>query len=617
MDVADGATDPVREPEGVDSPGAPPVPGDWREERFDAIVGRTLSTAAAAGTILYIVFTVAHPFYFDPPALFAMVALGSSTAVTLGALWVLARRERVPEDLAQPLIAVGLSLALLNTVALSALRRSPEMTFWFALLAMAGGLLFLSWNWFTAFVSIDVFSWLWVAIQSPPDPGWSEFAPFVMLSAIALASFTIASRRRIYHDVLSREFKLRQINQQLDRARKHAEAAEQTQSQFLANVSHDVRNPLSAIIGETELLQASDPDPEQEESLETIEASARHLLHLIDDILDMTKVEAGQLSVEEEPFQLERVLEETLEMVQGRAEDKGLTLERTVADDVPEAVTTDPHRLQQILGNLVTNAVKFTEEGEVRVQVTVERSDPLELRFEVTDTGSGIPEDRQEDLFQPFIQLDRRSPQEEEGTGLGLAICNRLVDLLGGEIGVESTVGEGSTFWFTLPCQQARTEDVESPGPAAGDSEGEGDARLDPTMGQRHPLDVLVVEDDPISRRVLQRILERLGYEPDLAEDGQRALNMLLQGGYDLALVDLQIPEVDGFEVARRVREEGPEDDQPRIVALTGRTDTEATEEASEAGMDAHVTKPVDVAKVLELLEATPSKATRRGEAEG
>lgn len=358
--------------------------------------------------------------------------------------------------------------------------------------------------------------------------------------------------------------------------------ARKLQDEFVASVSHDLRGPLTAILGEAEL-RLSDPDlrPDARESLEAIQASGQHMLRLVDDLLDLARAKVGHLDFEDEPVDVRAIVDRSVELIRTQARAKDLVVTVDVAQAVPETVLADPGRVQQVLVNLLTNAVKFTDEGTVQVRVDAEGSAPTVLGFEVEDTGPGIPEAEQVNLFEPFTRLE--GSRGTEGTGLGLAIVRRLVEAMGGEVGVESTPGEGSTFRFTLPTE-------------APDTEQEAALEAEPLAGMR----VLGVDDQPTARKLLGRYLEALGAEAVIVEDGESALEAFEAEPFDAVLLDVQLPGVDGYEVARRLRD--AHGDRVRLVALTGEAGSEARERAREAGMDGQLVKPAGVAALAEAL---------------
>ncbi|HTQ80432.1 MAG TPA: ATP-binding protein, partial [Thermoanaerobaculia bacterium] len=342
----------------------------------------------------------------------------------------------------------------------------------------------------------------------------------------------------------------------------------------------------------------------------TARGSGTALLRILNDILDVSKIEAGRFEVEIAPFVLPDCLDEALALLSPKAESQGLTLRCEVADGVPEAIESDEDRLRQILVNLLDNAVKFSPRGEVRL--TVERlpvpsalpveTGSAELRFAVHDTGIGIPADRMDRLFKPFSQADSSLSRLYGGTGLGLVISRRLVECLGGRIWVESEPGRGSTFYFTLPCRPAPVLPVRHP--TAGDLS-------DPPLAERLPLRILLAEDNSVNQRVGLLMLERMGYDADVAGNGSEVLAALRRQPYDVILMDLQMPGMDGLEATRRLRAELPPERQPRIVAMTANVLREQREACLAAGMDDFVQKPVSLTDLKEALQRSADGSTR------
>jgi signal transduction histidine kinase len=395
---------------------------------------------------------------------------------------------------------------------------------------------------------------------------------------------------------------LKEAERELRAAKERAEAADRAKSEFLAVMSHEIRTPLNAVLGFAALLQQSPLTADQHAWLRTIASSGETLLALINDILDFSKIEAGRLSLNLAPVPLSSLLDAVTSMFVPRAAAKGLSLELHCAPDLPDAISTDGQRLQQILINLVGNAVKFTSHGHVRLNVRQETpatsaaEDMCVLRFEIEDTGLGIPENQRDRLFKPFTQVDSSTTRIHGGTGLGLAICDRLVRMLGGEIGFESKLGEGSRFSFTIRAQPVRVEPTK-PLPTS--------APVDTALRR---LRVLVAEDHLHNRLFMRHALEAHGVIADLVENGREAVDAVRTRSYDLVLMDLQMPEMDGFEATNAIRADAELWPQPRIYALTANVFPEDRKRCAEAGMDGMLTKPLELKQLSEVLESLQPK---------
>ncbi|MFU2210040.1 PAS domain S-box protein [Solidesulfovibrio sp. C21] len=380
----------------------------------------------------------------------------------------------------------------------------------------------------------------------------------------------------------------------LERARKQAEAASQAKSGFLANMSHEIRTPLSGIIGLTQMTLSQSPRPEVREHLELILDSSRSLLAIVNDILDFSKIEAGKMEFSPVDFDLREILDRTMKPFHFSSRQKGLRLSSRISPGVPEVLHGDPDRIMQVVRNLVGNALKFTDQGEIAVEFRLLRpGDPMLVECAVRDTGIGIPEDRLPELFQVFSQLESSRTKRYGGTGLGLAISRRLVEMMGGTIGVRSRPGQGSIFSFTVSLRPAQEECSDS-----------GGSRSEAPIGGFAGLTVLLAEDNQVNRLFLKHFLSEAGCEVRLAGSGGEALAQLQNGPVDLVLMDIQMPEMDGTEATRRIRdgEVGEANKGLPVVALTAYSMKGDRERFLSAGLDDYVSKPVDVDELFMVM---------------
>ena len=398
-----------------------------------------------------------------------------------------------------------------------------------------------------------------------------------------------------------RQRRMRRRNEEaVQQARLRAEAADRAKTVMLANMSHEIRTPMSGIIGFADLLAATPLSSGQQDYVENIRSSAYALLALINDILDLSKIEAGRLELESAPVDLKRLVEDAVGLLAVRSAEKQLRLVFTIDPSAPAAILSDSARLRQVLVNLLGNAVKFTDRGGVSLSVaaTQEKDGSHRVDFAVSDTGPGIPAEHRERIFESFRQVDSSISRKFGGTGLGLAICRSIVRQMGGAIEVESQVGSGSTFRFWIPARAvARSEvaAVRKPGIAGVRSSGLA------------PLRVLVAEDNPVNRKLAQAVLRELGYQPDFALNGVEALDRIAVHDYDVVLMDVQMPEMDGLEATRRIRREHPAERQPRIVAMTAAAFPEDRKLCLDAGMDDYISKPMNMEELIAALGRVPA----------
>ena len=400
----------------------------------------------------------------------------------------------------------------------------------------------------------------------------------------------------------SHELELEQAKVLEQKAR--AEVASRLKSEFLANMSHEIRTPMNAILGMTALAIDTTTREEQQEYLEDVMSSAEGLLSLLNDILDLSKIEAGRMELVPIPISLIELLQDTTQFLRIAARQKGLEVTYDVAPDIPHQLLGDPFRLRQVLLNLIGNSIKFTDKGSVTVkaQIETEESDAFSIRFSVSDTGPGIPEDKQRIIFESFCQADGSISRKHGGTGLGLTISSRLVELMSGRISVQSNPAEGSTFHFTARlgkvCEgtalipRKRTEPIHEPGI-------ESEAR-----SQLGSLNILVAEDNFSNLKLVTRMLEGWGQRVTIAVDGREALRLFEQQEFDVVLLDIQMPEMDGLETATSIRQrETKTRKRTPIIALTAHAESDFRDECLAAGMDHFLTKPLQPRKLFDALK--------------
>lgn len=427
--------------------------------------------------------------------------------------------------------------------------------------------------------------WLWIESHAMVAEHDAQGRPLRLMGTLA----DIDERKRVETDI--------------KRAREMAEQASRAKSEFLANISHEVRTPLNALMGLTRLLMESPLTPEQKNWLALMDSSAHALLSMLNDVLDLSRIEAGKLTIEQVRFNLHDVLHEVGALYAEQARAKPLEWSQVLARGLPVQMQGDPGRLRQILGNLLSNALKFTPRGG-RIRLVADTlgavGAPRQLRLQVQDSGVGISPKQQATIFDAFTQADASTARRYGGSGLGLAICSRLVKLMGGRIELESALGQGSTFTISLPLNEAPDT---APGPLNAPEELDELAQASERFGG---LCVLVAEDHPVNELLMTRLLQRLGCTVRVARDGQQAVQQWAQGGVTIVLMDVQMPGTNGLEATRRIRDQEVRQSLPRtpIVAVTANAMTGDREACLAAGMDGYISKPVSPQALIRAMDS-------------
>lgn len=444
--------------------------------------------------------------------------------------------------------------------------------------------------------------WLAVVAAQGREIRWPEEAVKVLViyGAGLYVAFLV---RRWQRQLLKQEALIRQSQgivkrletdaAELEGARARAEAANAVKTRFLANMSYEIRTPMNAVLGISDMLLLGDLDDEQRRWIDMLRGSGGRLLNVIDDVLDFSRIDAGEMSLERIQCKLGPLVEDMVQPLRSQAEARGLTLAVELSKDLPDKVVTDPVRLRQALMSLISNAIKYTDRGGVTVRVSVEElgqgeHDKVWILFEVVDTGVGIKKDLQGWLFEPFAQDDALA-RERGGAGLGLPIAQRLIELMGGEIGVKSEVGKGSTFYFSLPLTPTDDPTVELGRLPLAPPTAETERELQ--SGEVHR--VLLVEDDAVNRVVAEHLLASFGLDVMTAVNGREAIAAMDDGPFDAILMDCKLPEVDGFQATEEIRRREGSERRTPIVALTARALDGDRERCLRVGMDGYLAKPL------------------------
>ena len=422
----------------------------------------------------------------------------------------------------------------------------------------------------------------------------------IILRSLPEALFTY---QQLAHDLELEKERVERMSRELIEVNRELERATRAKSDFLATMSHEIRTPLNAIIGMADVLSGTTLTREQQKCVDVFQRNGVALLNLINDILDLSKVESGKVELEETPFDLADVIARAMEVVEVRSTAKGLTLRQTIAPGVPVFLAGDPNRLRQIIINLLGNSIKFTERGglEVQVEPDPEDSRPGSLRFAISDTGIGIPADKVDQIFESFTQVDSSTTRKYGGTGLGLTISRQLVELMGGRIWVESTVGVGSTFFFTAKfgVQENQSQRSEPKASIVGT----------PTA-LRPGLRILLADDSEDNRFLILSYLKQSQAKIEIAENGEIAARMFRSGHYDLVLMDVEMPVMDGYAATQEIRrfEKETGASPTPVLALTAHAFADMAEKSLAAGFTGHLTKPIRKVTLLEAVGAADDR---------
>ncbi len=565
-------------------------------------IARAMAAIYALLGIIYILFPPVSPGW-----LYAILAF--LTAAGLGVIGL--SFKIIPDYLVHPFYFLGSLCGIAFALAFLVVSNDPEQTIILIIIILGASSVFMSIWLSPAMLLCAITGWCFIAYDFPHPRfiHWLTNISFTSLLGFVITWQRVRMMRKIeleksnvkeaHKSVLRQSLMLRQQSKKLVAARDQAMESSKAKSDFLANISHEIRTPMNAVLVYTNILLESGLNDDQYKHTQTIHTSAYNLMTIINSILDFSEIEKKRLDFEVIDFDLMGVMNKINRQTRLAANKKGLVYECEIADDVPCRLSGDPSRLRQVLANLTNNAVKFTSKGKISVHVSLESKNTgkVTLRFSVMDTGIGILKKNLDMLFDPFTQADTSTTRRYGGTGLGLSISKRIVEMMGGEIKVESKEGKGSAFKFTAAFTVPETSStcVTDPPPPA----------LSLPFEKRKEVSILVVEDNEINQEVVLSILEKLGFTADAVANGVEAVSSLEATKFDIVLMDVQMPEMDGYEATRIIRSPDSRvlDHMIPIIALTANAMKGDREKCIASGMDDYLSKPVDPYYLLEKIE--------------
>ncbi len=547
---------------------------EQRRGMLNSVTSHHIGTMTACAGFAYLGIALGQWSQSMDEVAVALMSVYGLTGIALLAFSLRARQQPLPMDWSVHVAGVVFVIVAATMTVGYVISRDPSMFYFFVLLQFAAGALLQSRTWLLVTMVCTDIGW-GVTSLFIDGVNWMQSIGYLLGFSVVAMGMHVVRRRTLV---------------ELHELRVAAERASQAKSEFLANMSHEVRTPMTGVLGLGSLLLETKLEPKQQKMASAIRDSAEALVGVVDEILDFSKLQKGQIELETVPFDLELLIDGVVELMRPRAQKKGLHLRSDLGGLAGSRFVGDGGRLRQVLLNFASNAIKFTESGSVIIEAqTVQHAAQVRVRISVRDTGIGIPDEAIDKIFTRYQQQDQTTSRRFGGTGLGLAISKRLVELMGGKLGVQSKVDEGTTFWVEVDLDPGPEDTLRLKG-----SPGYGDRLI------RRGLKVLLAEDNPTSRMVTEALLKKLACDVDIATDGRMALEKVRTTSYDIIFMDCYMPQMNGFQATRRIREH-PANREVPIIALTASTTDEDRLRCVEAGMSDTIGKPLQ-SSMLETL---------------